>query len=104
MVWIEAEPVHESISNIPSFVECCGPTPASVFFFCVFFFLGWSSVWVEKAKRQDKTLRVFRGESCVHKVDEAGGGVGSVRLWNWKFLEAMASKHKIVNHIIVQDS
>lgn len=91
--------------NTPSFVECCGLALA---FFFAFFFLGGSSVWVV-AKRQDKTLRVFRGESCVHKVDEAGGwgaasaafvcGIGS-SLKQWQ----MASKHKIVdNHVINQD-
>ncbi|CAK9034831.1 Phospholipase A-2-activating protein (PLA2P) (PLAP), partial [Durusdinium trenchii] len=53
---------------------------------------------------QDKTLRVFRGESCVHKVDEAHGDIirhitasstgmatasndGSVKLWSFDGLQ-----------------
>ncbi|CAL1156760.1 unnamed protein product [Cladocopium goreaui] len=56
---------------------------------------------------QDKTLRVFRGESCVHKIDEAHGDIirfitassnsmatasndGSVKLWSFDGLQMSA--------------
>eukprot|EP00434_Breviolum_minutum_P002982 symbB.v1.2.002621.t1/scaffold139.1/size300179/4 len=56
---------------------------------------------------QDKSLRVFRGESCVHKVDEAHGDIirfitasssamatasndGSVKLWSFDGLQMSA--------------